>query len=578
MNSIRIASGVAAAATGLALLFATPAFAADIEVKSNIDTVTVYPDGATVTRLATVGLPAGASTIVLKGLPAALDASSLRVTGQGSASFAIGSVEVKEVPGDTKSGANPELEAKIKALTASKEALEAQLAAAEGKRDMIKRYAAASPEKLGPEAKPLDVAQWADAWDTVGSALAKSNEEIRVIALRVKDIGKEIETLEEAQPDEADPGQPKRNVIVSVDAKLALEGALSLSYRVTGAKWRPIYDARLDTGGTAGKGSNTGGKPSLELIRRAQVTQTTGEDWTNVALTVSTVSVARGTGAPELRASQVAFWEPPRPVLRAPTAAAPYQRQFSVESNAKTRQLAVDKMAEGDAKKPDEQAEEQQASIEAGGFQVSFGVPGRVSVQQDGSPKAFRLASRSIVPTLAVKSAPVIDEAAYLEASFVNEDEAALLPGEVAIHRDDTFVGRGRVGLVAPGDKVELGFGSDERVKVTRVPLRRAQEEPGVFSSSKTDQREFKTTVKNLHTFPVKVTIIDRVPFSENAAITVEMLSQSTAPTEKVVKDRRGVMAWTYDYAAGEQKEIRLAYRVKWPADKEIAVDGWPQR
>jgi uncharacterized protein (TIGR02231 family) len=571
MNSIRTASGVAAAATALALLFMTPAFAADIEAKSTIDAVTVYPDGATVTRLATVGLPQGASTIVLKGLPAALDASSLRVTGQGSASFGIGSVEVKQVPGETKSTANPELEAKIKALTAGKEALEAQLQAAEGKRDMIKRYAAASPEKLGPEAKPLDVAQWAGAWEMVGSALAKTNEEIRVVALRVKDIGKEIETLEEAQPDEADPGQPKQNVIVAVDTKLALEGSLALSYRVTGAKWRPIYDARLDTGGK-------GGKPSLELIRRAQITQTTGEDWANVALAVSTVSVARGTGAPELRASQVAFYEPPRPVLRSPAAAPSYQRQLSVESNAKSRVLAVDKMAEADAKKPDEEAEEQQASLEAGGFQASFAVPGRVSVQQDGSPKAFRLSSRNVAPALTVKSVPVIDEAAYLEASFVNEDEAALLPGEIAIHRDDTFVGRGRVGLVAPGDKVELGFGSDERVKVTRVPLRRAQEEPGVFSSSKTDQREFKTTVKNLHTFPVKVTIIDRVPFSENAAIIVEMLSQSTAPTEKVVKDRRGVMAWTYDYAAGEQKEIRLAYRVKWPAEKEIAVDGRPQR
>jgi uncharacterized protein (TIGR02231 family) len=571
MSSIRTAGGAAAAATALALLFTTPAFAADIDIKSAIDAVTVYPDGATVTRRATAGLPAGASTIVFKGLPAALDPASLRVTGQGSAQFAIGSVEVKEVPGDTKSAANPELEAKIKALTADKESVEGKLQAAEGKREMIKRYAAASPEKLGPEAKPLDVAQWAGAWDAVGTALAQANNEIRVLTQRVKDIAKEIETLEEAQPDEPDVGQPKRNVLVSVDANLPVEAALSLSYRVGGARWRPLYDARLDTG--AGGAGGKGGKPSLELIRRAEVTQTTGEDWSNVALSVSTVSVARGTSAPELPPSQVAFFEPRPPTPRfnsAPSAAL---------SAPKSRAL-LDKVAEADAKEPVKQAaaEEQEASLESAGFQASFNVPGRVVVQQDGSPRAFRLASRNVAPSLSVKSAPVVDEAAYLEASFVNEDEAALLPGEVAIHRDDTFVGRGRIGLVAPGDKVELGFGSDERVKVTRVPVKRAQEEPGVFSSSKTDQREFKTTVKNLHNFPVKVTIIDRVPFSENAAIAVEMLSQTTVPTEKVVKDRRGVMAWSYDYAAGEQKEIRLAYRLKWPAEKAIAIDGWPQR
>jgi uncharacterized protein (TIGR02231 family) len=568
MNSIRIASGVAACATGLVLIFTTPALAADIEAKSSIDTVTVYPDGATVTRSATVGLPQGASTIIFKGLPAALDPSSLRVAGQGSAQFAIGSVEVRQVPGDVKSDVNPALDAKIKALTADKDTVAAKLAAAEGKRDMIKRYAAASPEKLSAEAKPLDVAHWTGAWEAVGAALGKVNEDIRGLAARVKELEKEIETLEEAQPDVAEPGQPKQDVVVAVDTKLALEGALTLSYRVNGARWRPLYDARLDTGGKSGK-------PSLELIRRAQVTQTSGEDWTNVALTVSTVSVARGTGAPDLWASQVAFWELPRPVQRAAPAAQYRENRPLAAPAAKSR--AVENGAMDDAKKPDV-AEEQQASLEAGGFQASFAVPGRVSVQQDGSPKAFRLASRNVVPALAVRAVPVIDETAYLEASFVNEDEAALLPGEVAIHRDDTFVGRGRLDLVAPGDKVELGFGADERVKVKRVPLRRAQEEPGVFSSSKTDQREFKTTVKNLHSFPVKVTIVDRVPFSENAAITVELLSQTTAPTEKVVKDRRGVMAWTFDYGPGEQKEIRLAYRVKWPAEKEIAVDGRPQK
>ena len=326
MNSIRIASGVAACATGLVLIFLTPALAADIEAKSVIDTITVYPDGATVTRIATVGLAAGASTVIFKGLPAALDPSSLRVAGQGSAQFAIGSVEVRQVPGDVKSDVNPALDAKIKALTADKDTVVAKLAAAEGKRDMIKRYAAASPEKLSAEAKPLDVAQWTGAWEAVGAALGKVNEDIRGLAARVKELEKEIETLEEAQPDVAEPGQPKQDVVVAVDTKLALEGALTLSYRVNGARWRPIYDARLDTGGKSGK-------PSLELIRRAQVTQTSGEDWTNVALTVSTVSVARGTGAPDLWAAQVAFWEPPRPLRQVP----PRHRSMRRDGRARSR-------------------------------------------------------------------------------------------------------------------------------------------------------------------------------------------------------------------------------------------------
>ncbi len=35
-------------------------------------------------------------------------------------------------------------------------------------------------------------------------------------------------------------------------------------------------------------------------------------------------------------------------------------------------------------------------------------------------------------------------------------------------------------------------------------------------------------------------------------------------------------MAWTWDYAPGEQKEIRLGYRVKWPADRELMYEPRP--
>jgi len=220
-------------------------------------------------------------------------------------------------------------------------------------------------------------------------------------------------------------------------------------------------------------------------------------------------------------------------------------------------------------------AEEVQASVEASTFQASFNVPGRVTVPQD-AVKTFVLGKRGIAPTLIVKSAPVADETAYLEASFTNEDEAPLLPGEVAIHRDGAYVGKARLKLTATGDTVELGFGADDKVKVTRVPLRRRENEPTWIGQTKTDLREFKTTVKNLHAQPLRISIVDRLPFSENAAIQVEQLRETTPPTEKQVNDKRGVMGWTWDYAPGEQKEIRLAYRLKWPVEREVVFEPKP--
>ena len=79
-----------------------------------------------------------------------------------------------------------------------------------------------------------------------------------------------------------------------------------MSYAVRNARWAPLYDARLDTGGKDRK-------PALELVRRAEITQNTGEDWSDVALSVSTVRTARGGSAPDLSSLIVQYPQPPRP-------------------------------------------------------------------------------------------------------------------------------------------------------------------------------------------------------------------------------------------------------------------------
>ncbi|HKU99434.1 MAG TPA: mucoidy inhibitor MuiA family protein [Vineibacter sp.] len=531
---------------------AFPALAADIEAASRVDTVTVYPDGASVTRRANVTLPAGASTVVLKGLPASIDPASIRVAGEGSTAFTIGSVEIRSVPGDPRPVIDAALEEKLRALRDRRDAAAARFEATDRRRAMIRRYAEAGPEKLSPEAKPLDVAQWPGAWDAVGTALAKANEDLRLLTVELRGLDEEIAALERARPQPRSPGAPRLDVTIALDAPAALTASMTVTYRVTGAQWRPLYDARLDTGGKDRK-------PSLELVRRAEILQRTGEPWTDVVLLVSTVRVARSGGAPDLASWRVDFAEPPSLARRAPMAGAPAPSSAPADQQPR-------KQAE------EAPAPEQEAKLDAGAFQASFAVPGRVTIPQDGSPKAFRISSKVVKPELSLKTVPVLDPTAYLEAAFVNEEEAPLLPGQVAIHRDGIFVGRTALGMVAPGDKVQLAFGADDRVKVTRVPVARREEEPGFLGSSRSDLREFKTVVKNLHDFPVRITVLDRVPVADNTAITVETLSRSTPPTEKIVDDKRGVMGWTYDYGPGEQKEILLAYRLKWPADRDIRL------
>jgi hypothetical protein len=79
--------------------------------------------------------------------------------------------------------------------------------------------------------------------------------------------------------------------------------------------------------------------------------------------------------------------------------------------------------------------------------------------------------------------------------------------------------------------------------------------------------------VRNGHGVPVRVWIEDQMPVSENADVTVELLPATTQPSEQNIRDRRGVLAWTFDAPAGEMREIKLAWRVRWPADKAIVFE-----
>lgn len=553
--------------TGLAaaLIFAPSlAGAAEIELASRIDSVTVYPDGAVVTRLGKASLLEGVSQIVLRGLPASVDPASIRVEAQGDGSFAIGAVDVRQVPGEARPALDQALEGKIRVLQGEKAKLAGEISAIEAKRATIENFGKVGPDKLGEGGKVLPVSDWPAVFDAIGTALVKVQGELLTLRNRISDLDAEIAALEKARPLAPRAGQPRRDVAIAVEAKAPVAADIAVSYRVAGASWLPVYEARLTTG--------SANAAEIAFTRRAELRQRTGEDWNEVAVELSTTRSAQGTRAPELTPLRIAFYEPP--VVYEERAR--LQRQDS-ERTARSPALAIapapvtpdHALGAAEPKK----AEVQTASVSAGAYQASFKVPGRITVPQDGSSKAVVLTQGKVKPELSARATPELEEKAYLEASFNHEDEAPLLAGEVYLHRDGAYIGKGRLGQVAPGDKVELGFGADDRLKVTRVPVRRRENDSGWLGSTRTDQREFKTVVKSLHAQPVKLTVTERVPFSENSAITVELLSQSTPPTEKQVGDKRGVSAWSFELAPGAQKEIRLAYRIKYPGDREVIFD-----
>jgi uncharacterized protein (TIGR02231 family) len=544
----------------LVLIGVGPALAGDIDVGSSIDSVTVYPDGATVTRVITIDLPQGDATLVARDFPPGLDTASLRVEGETAAPVTIGAIDARS-PRPERPPAAPELEQRWQALKDQRAALDDQIAAETARKQFAERFAAQTPFGLGEKGEARPLADWRAAFAAVADEIKSAHEAIRAFRLKQRDLDLEIRQVEAALA--ANPAR-KMEVRIDLAANAASHARFRVSYTVRGARWAPLYDARLDSG-------TRERKPSLELIRRAEIVQQTGEDWQDVALTVSTVRTAKGGSGPELQPLIVRYYQPPA------------LRQSRVLDDAMGRVPIVGlttaykddpTLAAAAAPQPAPvPAKEQETTIDTGGFQAVFRVPGRVSVAASEGAKSFRVSTEQIAPELLVRAVPALDETAYLEASFKHAEEAPLLPGRVSVYRDGIFVGRSAMPLTPKDEMLRLGFGADEKVKVTRTITRKIEGSAGIISSAKTDEREFKITLRSGHARPIKAVIEDQVPTSETAEIQVEMLPVTTPPSERDLRDRRGVLAWNFEAAPGEAKEIKLGWRLRWPGDKVVAYE-----
>jgi len=533
---------------------ATPvAAAAQTEITSAIESVTVYPDGATVTRRIRVDLPQGDSVLRAVDFPPTLDPASLRVEGEARAKLTIGGIDARP-PRAERPPADPALDDRILSLRDDRDRLDGKIAAATARRKFAERFSEQAPAGIGEKGEARPLGEWRSAFAAVEDEVMAADTTIREARIMQRNIDRELARLDAQRA--ANPPR-KMEVRIDVNSDAATSATLRVSYSVRGARWSPIYDARLDTGGR---------KPSIDLVRRAEIVQTTGEDWNDVQLAVSTARTAKGGSAPELRPLIVRYPAPLRPLAegaRAPASALP---------NAAPQLMQKRRAEEEFAKRSDDNvvAEEQEATADTGGFQAVYRIPGRVSVAGSEGAKGFRMSSAVIVPDLLVRAAPALDATAFLEANFKHAEDAPLLPGRVAIYRDGIYVGRGQMAMTAKDEDVRLGFGADDHIKIVRSTVRQVEGSAGIINSAKTERREYKTSIRNGHDVPIRVVIEDQAPVSEIDDVKVELLPATTPPTEKDVRSRRGVMAWSLEVAPGEAKEIRIAWRVRWPADKAV--------
>ncbi|MEQ1650433.1 MAG: DUF4139 domain-containing protein, partial [Hyphomicrobiaceae bacterium] len=402
---------------------------------------------------------------------------------------------------------------------------------------------------------------WLKIAALISERSAAVNKSILETGIKIRDTDRKLQEATNKLSELAPAPEQRWEVKINAQAASALDAELTVRYQIQNANWQPFYDARLTTGAK--------GQPSkLQMIRRASITQRSGEAWDNIALTLSTTRPAAATAAPELNMLSVDFRPdaPPPPVARSMPAAAPMAGAMS-DARGRLESAAKAKM---EAKTDAVAATEISAGVDLSGFQAQFSIPGKVTVQQTGEQKRVQIVSEDLDANLIVRTVPRFDQTAYLYAKLaLPKTSSVLLPGQVSLFRDGTFVGQGRVPQLAQGEDHELGFGADDLVKVKRVVLEDKKGESGIFTSTRAEDRNFVITVKNLRTNPVPVVVLDRIPVSAHQDIKVDATFKPQ-PTKKDVNDRRGTVQWEFSAAPDSETQIAFGYKVSAPAGKQI--------
>jgi uncharacterized protein (TIGR02231 family) len=516
-----------------------------------------------------VQLDRGEHTLLFADLPAEAVASSIRVEGKATGKLEIGSVDTRSVAvprADDAVAASERrrIEEAIEKLKDEKAALQVSVQAAETQKKLIdnltKLPVAPAPASGAAPAQP----DWGQLFELIGRRAADAQKAVLDTEIKVREVDRRIKDLQDKLVLLAPIRQRRTEVKVFVSAGDALEADLAIRYQVRSASWTPFYDARLSTGTKAEA-------PKLQLVRRAAIQQRTGEAWEDVALSLSTARPTAGTAAPTLPPLIIDFEvdRPPPPVASAPSRK---ERRFDRGGKGAPRdEEAADKdqIIRFGASTKFGDATETVAKVEVQAFQAVYGIAGRVTVPETGEVKRVQIDAMQFDPALMVRAVPKREEKAYLYAKIATLPGSPLLPGQVSLFRDAVFVGNGRLPLLGPGEEHELGFGVDDSIRVKHAVAEDKRGETGIISTSKTDTRSYRITVKNLHERPIQVSVLDQIPVSQNADITVE-LTGKTAPTRRDVDSKRGVLAWELKLEPAEERAIDFGYRATWPAAKKV--------
>lgn len=601
------------------------------EVKTEVDEVTVFLDGAQVVRKKTVDLTKGKSIIKFVNLSPFIDAKSVQVKAEGELTVLSVNHQQNYLDKMEKSAELTDLEKRL-------ETIEDKIKLENTYLSIIKDELLFLQENrdIGGKNEQLSVTNLQQASDFYSNKLTSlkmkeidRNKTLTTLNEQKNDLQNQIKTLTSKKE------YPTGEILVKVGAKNASKFSLELTYLVGNAGWFPSYDIRA-------KNINE----PVQLIYKANVKQDTKVDWSNVKLKFSSADPNVSGVAPELQTYFLNYNTLP-PTYKLTTNSV---RGKVVDSNGESlpgANVVVEGTTIGTVTDLDgnysitipnnssqlrysfigfnsktlpisnsvmnvalDESEMELQEVVVVGYgskkNVSEALQGRAAgVNVDKSIK-IRGTNSLAIPTAQVENqttvdfeittpytiksdnknytvdmefydlpafyqyycVPKIDKDAFLIANIVDWEKYNLLEGEANVFFEETYVGKTLMDVRYASDTLEISLGRDKKVTVNREKIKDFTDKQFI-GNKKEETRAWKTTVKNNKNQAINMIILDQVPVSTIEEIEVNVQNVSGAKQNP----ETGEIKWEFELKPNDKKEFELKYTVKYPKYRNLIVE-----
>ena len=520
-------------------------------VETDILAVAVYTNQALVTRRGVVELSGQERELIVSQLPVTLDTESVRVSGKGNVAVRLLGVNVEKIYTTESVVARvSQLHQQIEQLEAQKRQFQAQMDALALQSRFIEGLREKTEDQfsISLARKSISLSETLDLLNFLGSQYTEYAISTEDYKNQQMELEKQLEVLYASLKQTRSPSpQESFNLTVGIETAGTGEFELEVSYVVNRASWKPLYDIRVDSK-----------SKSVNLGYLAQISQNTGEDWTNVNLTLSTAKPGSGTLPPKPHPWYIDILQPGMKRRRA-------SRFASAPMAAKSRSFEFEEdNFSGEIEELDNtiiEADVITAQVSQEGNVVTFNLDGNGNIPSDGAPHKTTIFQDDYPCSFSYIAMPRLVSFAYLQAKVKNNPSGStLLPGKANIFRDNIFVGTSELENTVPGEEFKLNLGIDEGVKIERDLIEREVDKRFIGNLRKITYG-YKLQISNLLDTQAKLELIEQLPVSRNEQIKVRL--NRTNP--QIQLGEMGILQWNLTLAPQEKQEIYYQFTVEYP-------------